>query len=93
MCGETFASRMGASLLTALDAQELITHSPMEYEQRAIALYRERAKLASLAQQLRSKSRESVIFNSRQFAVHLEAAYAQMASLYYSGQPAQDFDV
>lgn len=93
LCGETFASRMGASLLTTLDAQELITHTQMEYEQLAVALYEDHARLKSLAQQIQSKSREAIIFNSKQFAVHLEEAYARMANLYYSGQPAQDFTV
>lgn len=34
--GESFASRVAASLLTALDLPELITNSSSEYEQLAI---------------------------------------------------------
>jgi predicted O-linked N-acetylglucosamine transferase (SPINDLY family) len=92
LCGETFAGRMGASLLTALDVQELITHSPVEYEQRAIALYRDREKLKTLAHHIRVKSSESLMFDSKRFARHLEDAYTHMVSSYFSGKPAQDFD-
>src|SRR5206468_2435925 len=50
--GETFAGRVGASLLTAAGLPELIAHSPEDYETTALALARDPARLRALREQL-----------------------------------------
>ncbi|MDO5623888.1 MAG: tetratricopeptide repeat protein [Pseudomonadota bacterium] len=72
--GSSFASRVGASLLTALGLPELITHALPAYEARAVALAREPAQLAALRQRLHEQRHASGLFKPQAFARGLEAA-------------------
>ena len=76
--GETFAGRVGASLLTAAGLPELIAADAAGYIERAIGLAGDHAKLAHY-QQLTVSSRESALFDTTATTRALEAAYVQIA--------------
>lgn len=75
--GEAFASRMAASLLTALKLPELITDSLSGYQQQAIALARQPELLGVLRQRLAENVQQKLLFDTPSVTRHIEAAYAQ----------------
>lgn len=78
MAGETFASRIAASLVTALGVPELIAVSPAHYEQRALELSGDRAALCELRGRLALARRTRPVFDSRRYCRDLEAVYRQI---------------
>lgn len=73
--GESFASRMAASVLTAAGLEELITDSIEAYEATAVALGRDPPRLASLRQKLhRHGASPSALFDTARFVRSLESA-------------------
>lgn len=73
--GKSFASRVGASLLTALGLPELIAASEADYVAKAI----DRSALSGLKAKLGKALETSDVFNPVAFARSLEAAFADMA--------------
>lgn len=76
--GETFASRVAASLLTAAGLAELIASSREAYEDMAIALYRDRGALQRLKERLLANRLSCALFDSERYTLNLEALFAQM---------------
>ncbi|MGE3477779.1 MAG: tetratricopeptide repeat protein [Rhodospirillaceae bacterium] len=76
--GDTFASRVAASLLTAMDLKELIFANLYEVEQTAIALAKDPARLAALKEKVRKNRATSPLFDTDRFARALESGYQQM---------------
>ena len=76
--GETFASRVAASLLTALDLSELITTTQEEYEQRAVSLAHDAPGLEKIRLNLERGRATSPLFDTLSFTRSLEAVYAGM---------------
>jgi predicted O-linked N-acetylglucosamine transferase (SPINDLY family) len=70
--GQTFASRMGASLCAATGLEEMICPTPEAYQQRAIALGRQPAELRRLRHQLLEGRAELPLFNTSAWVGHLE---------------------
>jgi protein O-GlcNAc transferase len=71
MLGDTFASRVAASLLTRAGLPELITHNLSEYEQKALYFAQSPDKIA----QLKTKPAKSALFDATQFARAVEQQY------------------
>lgn len=76
--GDSFASRVAASLLTAMDLQELIVPGFNEIEDLAVALAKDPARLDALKQKVRTNRATSSLFDTDTFARNIEAAYQQM---------------
>lgn len=91
--GQTFASRVAASLLGAVGLPELVTHSPAEYEALALRFGREPASLSTISDKLVRHRRTFPLFDTRRFARHLERAYMRMWELIKRGSPPQAFVV
>lgn len=91
--GATFASRVGASLLSAVELPELITHSAQEYESLAYELATQPEKLLALRNKLKDNRQSSSLFNGTQFARDLEKAYLEMRESYLQGSPPADIDL
>jgi predicted O-linked N-acetylglucosamine transferase (SPINDLY family) len=85
--GSTFAGRVAASLLKAVDLPELITHSPEEYEALAIELALNREKLQSIREKLARNRLTTPLFDTPLYTKHLEAAYEAMYHRYQAGLP------
>ena len=87
MMGESFASRMAASLLTAIDLPELITSSQEQYEALAIELATNPAKLKALKTKLESNRLTAPLFDTPRFTKHLEEAYTKIYERYHADLP------
>jgi predicted O-linked N-acetylglucosamine transferase (SPINDLY family) len=85
-CGEHFASRVSASCLTAIGAQELITPDLAAYEALALRLARDPPALAALKAKLAANRMTQPLFDTPRFARDLERAYAEMWRLYQAGE-------
>lgn len=83
--GRSFASRMAASLLTALGLPELVTDDLQRYEDLAVALALAPDRLRALRERLQRSRMSSSLFNGKAFARSIEAAYRQMAERHRSG--------
>lgn len=73
--GETFASRVGASLLTACHLPELITGAPQEYLERAKTLAHDPAQLGAIRRKLQDTRLQVPLFDTERFTRHIERAY------------------
>jgi predicted O-linked N-acetylglucosamine transferase (SPINDLY family) len=91
--GESFASRVAASLLTALGLPELITASAEDYETLALKLARDRKLLAALRGKVARQGTISPLFDTARFTRNLEAAYTTMWQRYQKGEPPAAFAV
>ena len=76
--GNTYTSRMGASICAAAGLDEMICHSVAAYEERAVYLATHPQELAAMGQQLQENRPQLPLFNLQQFVENLEAAYGQM---------------
>ena len=85
--GSTFAGRVAASLLKAIDLPELITHSPEEYEAFAIELALNKEKLRNIQEKLARNRLTTPLFDTPLYTKHLEAAYEAMYQRYQAGLP------
>ena len=85
--GETFAGRVAASLLSAIDMSELITKNLDEYEALAIDLAGNPEKLKALKEKLKQKRFTTPLFNTQLSTNHIESAYIKMYERYQAGLP------
>ncbi len=83
--GQSFASRVAASLLHTIGLPELITSSQEDYENLAIDLAKNPEKLASIKNKLLANRLTSPLFNTALFAKNIECAYLKMYERYHSG--------
>jgi protein O-GlcNAc transferase len=93
MRGETFVSRVGASMLNAIGLSELIVESFAEYEALALKLAREPDRLAALRHKLMAGRTTAPLFDTDRYARRIESAYTTMVERQRRGQPPASFDV
>ncbi len=86
-CGESFPSRVAASLLHAVGLPELITTSQEEYEALAIELATNPQMLNAIKVKLATNRLTSPLFDTPLFTKNLEAAYVKMYENYLAGLP------
>ena len=91
--GDTFAGRVGASLLSACDLPELIAEEATSYEAIALRLARDEAAHAALKAKLERNRSSCALFDTARFTRHLEAAYATMYEHHQRGGEPQPFRV
>jgi protein O-GlcNAc transferase len=78
--GETFASRVAGSLLTALDLADLVALDAAGYFRRALELARDSRRLLTIRNRLASARKDAVLFSGRVVAAELEALFRDVAS-------------
>lgn len=83
--GDTFASRVAASLLHAIGLPELIAESPEAYERMAIDLATHPSRLAALSTRLAANRLTAPLFDTKRFTRHIEAAYTAMYERHQAG--------
>ena len=82
LLGESFASRVAASLLNTIGLPELIAHTAEQYEVLAIELATSPDKMVALKVALLEQKKSSPLFDTRLFAHNLEAAFMRMYERY-----------
>ena len=78
LSGNSFSSRMAASLLNAVNIPELITNSQSKYEAKAIELATNSKKINSIKENLANKIDSTPLFDSVKFTKNLESLYFKM---------------
>jgi predicted O-linked N-acetylglucosamine transferase (SPINDLY family) len=87
--GASFAGRLAASLLTAIDLPELITHNQADYEARAIELALNPEKMMTIKSKLAANRLSKPLFDTPLFTRNLEAAYSRIYARHQAGLPAE----
>jgi predicted O-linked N-acetylglucosamine transferase (SPINDLY family) len=82
LMGQSFASRVAASLLNAIGLPELITNTQAEYEALAIELATNSKKFADIKLKLAINHLITPLFDTQLFTKNLEAAYIKMMERY-----------
>jgi protein O-GlcNAc transferase len=91
--GETFAGRVAASLLTAMDLPELIAGDLAEYERIALTLAREPGRLAPLRRKIVTGRETSALFDTTRYTRNLERAYETMVDIMRNAEAPRPFAV
>jgi predicted O-linked N-acetylglucosamine transferase (SPINDLY family) len=87
--GDTFPSRVGASLLTAVGLPELIAPNRVRYEELAVHLAGHPAALKEIRETLAAQRTTRPLFDTPRLVRSLEKAYRAMWDMYASGRPPQ----
>ena len=85
--GETMASRVAASLLSAVGLPELIARDRDEYAATAIALAQDPARLAAIRSALARNRTTEPLFDTARYTRYLEQAYRKMHERRVAGLP------
>ena len=85
--GNSFASRVAASLLNAIDLPELITTTKEEFELLAIDLANNHDRLLQIKNRLLNNLSVTPLFNSKLFTQHLETTYKTIYKRYLDDLP------
>ena len=88
--GETFVSRMAASLLHSLQLDELVTQTRAEYIDLVCRLANNPSELMKIRERLMEQLECSALFNPELFAVNLEKAYSEIWSHYQNNNNANN---
>ena len=83
--GQTFASRVAASLLRAAGLSELVTSTADEFVAAAIALASQAEPLSGYRQRLARNRENCALFDTSAYARNLETAYEMMVERYRQG--------
>jgi predicted O-linked N-acetylglucosamine transferase (SPINDLY family) len=90
---EAFAGRVSASLLNAVGLPELVVPTLEAYVATAVALARDRDRLAALRRRLAANRHSEPLFQTERFARGVERAFAGMADRLRAGASPRGFDV
>lgn len=85
--GETFAGRVAASLLKAINLQELIASNSREYEDLAVELATTPLKLRQIKEKLIRNIESAPLFDTEAFTRGLEEAFIKIHQRYQKGLP------
>jgi predicted O-linked N-acetylglucosamine transferase (SPINDLY family) len=78
--GNTFSGRVAASLLNALNLNDLIAASESEYVAKALEIAKSPEKLKSIRRQLEINRTHSPLFNTKQYVEDLESLYTNLVN-------------
>jgi predicted O-linked N-acetylglucosamine transferase (SPINDLY family) len=83
--GQSFASRVAASVLRAIDLPQLITGSLSQYEETATSLAEHPLRLARIRETLAHNRSSAALFDTAGYTRNLETAYEQIHDRHHSG--------
>jgi predicted O-linked N-acetylglucosamine transferase (SPINDLY family) len=85
--GDSFASRVAASVLNAVGMAELAFQDPNDYRLAILALALTPELLADYKQRLVSQRMSLPLFDSQRYTREFEALFKRMAQRWYDGKP------
>jgi predicted O-linked N-acetylglucosamine transferase (SPINDLY family) len=91
--GKSFAGRVAASLLHAIEMPELITYTEQEFEDRAVDLATHPEKLAALKAKLSKNRLTTPLFDTKLYTRHFESALIEAYERYQSDLPPAHIEV
>ena len=83
--GQSFASRVSASLLTSSGIPDFITHSYTDYENKAIEFSKNTNLIKKTKDYLKENKLKNTLFNSNLYTKNLEKAYVHIYENYLNG--------
>ena len=93
LTGNSFASRVGASLLNALNLPELISYDLDTYEKIAIELATNIKEIKSIKNHLTNNEFAKILFNPKLFTKNIEEAYQAIYKNFLNGKEPQVFEI
>jgi predicted O-linked N-acetylglucosamine transferase (SPINDLY family) len=87
--GDAFASRVGASLLSAIELPELITTTVEQYERLAVELAVDVPRLMEIRRRLAGNRHMAALFDISRYTRDLESVYGRVYDRYQAGLPAE----
>lgn len=93
MRGDSFVSRVSASIVLAMGFPELVTESFESYEATALRLARKTDELAALRERVAAARGTARLFDIDRHRRYVEAAYRTMVERWLEGAPPTNFDV
>jgi predicted O-linked N-acetylglucosamine transferase (SPINDLY family) len=91
--GETFASRVAASLLNTMSMPDCVTYDLVSYEKKILDLLEKSDSLPDLRARVALARKTSPLFSTDEIARHLESAFEQMMCRYNADLEPEGFDV
>jgi len=91
--GTSFPGRVAASLLIAAGMEDMIAENLEAYEQQAVGLARDKARLARLRAKLAASRQDCALFDTDRFRRHIERAFREMQARRLHGQAPASFNV
>ncbi len=85
--GNTFASRVAASLLNTVDLNELVTNNENEYELKIIELAKNPLKLKEINKKLNENIQTKSLYNTKLFTKNLEKAFIEIHKKFLNNLP------
>ena len=89
LCGDRHASRVGASILTRIGCEDLITNTEKDYIIKAVELADNLKRLARLRAGMRLKMQQSPLCDAQSFGQEMERTYRSMWQNWCSGNPSR----
>ena len=93
LTGQSFASRVAASLLNVINLSELITENRDDYESLAIELGKNPQKLGVIKQKLSDIRLSAPLFDTELFTRNIEKAYIKIYERYLNDLPANNLEI
>lgn len=91
--GETFVSRVCASILTELGVEELISRTPVEFISRAVGFAHDPVSLTAVRAAIAQRRQGNVLYDPVHYTRALEQAFLTMAERSAAGLPPAAFNV
>ena len=91
--GNSFPSRVAASLLKTLSMEELITNSLEEYKKLILEIYGNKNYYSSLKDKIQKKKKETNLYKTSVFTKNIEQAYFKIYENYQNGKSPQDLEL
>ena len=91
--GTHFASRVSASILSALEIPELICEDLGKYEEQALSLAANPAMLKTIRAKINNRRENSSFFDTPLYVKNLEAGYRQAWNRYREGRMPENIEV
>ena len=91
--GNSFASRVAASLLSAISLNELIVTNIEDYKNLAIKIYNEKNYLDEIKKKIAINKKESNLFKIEIYTKNIERAYKKVYQNYLEGIKPQNLQL
>ena len=91
--GNSFASRVAASLLSAISLNELIVTNIGDYKNLAIKIYNEKNYLDEIKKKIAINKKESNLFKVEIYTKNIEKAYKKVYQNYLEGIKPQNLEL
>ena len=91
--GNQFAARVTSSLLSALDLNELVTHTDEEYEALILDYALSSIKLKEIKEKLNRNKNNKPLFNTQKYTRDFELGMYKIHELYLNGEKPRDIKI